>query len=163
MTARSVINFPAPADMSAQPAALAASGAHREVVPALQVYPGAFKPLSREDVAGILGISIRTLENWVKQGRLPAPASIAGRRYWHPERFYAALDALLQQGGSDQASQSSLVPPAAQVAPTLAKTPSVPSSTAGQRAKQASQDTSQAMLREATAHTKALATARNLA
>lgn len=161
MTAHA-INFPAPAAKPAELATLAAPGTQRDLSPAPQAYPGAFKPLSREDVAGILGISIRTLENWVKQGRLPAPASIAGRRYWHPERFYAALDAMLQQG-NEQGSLSSLIPPAAHAGPAVAKSPKVPSSTAGQRARQSSQDTSLAMLRDAAAHAKTVADAQNFA
>jgi DNA-binding transcriptional MerR regulator len=156
------INFPAPAATPAELAAHAAPGTQRDLCPAPQAYPGAFKPLSREDVAGILGISIRTLENWVKQGRLPAPASIAGRRYWHPERFYAALDVMLQQG-NEQGSHSSLISAAAHASPAVAKSPKVPSSTAGQRARQSSQDTSLAMLREAASRATTLADAQALA
>jgi DNA-binding transcriptional MerR regulator len=150
MTSRPVINFPASAQVAGQPAAPTASRTPLETGLALQVCPGAFKPLSREDVAGVLGISIRTLENWVKQGRLPAPTSIAGRRYWHPERFYATLDAMLQSG-SDNGPLSSAVAPAA------AKAPNVPLSTAGQKAKQSSQDAAEAMLREAAAKAEAAA------
>jgi hypothetical protein len=115
------------------------------------VYPGAFKPLSREDVAGILGISIRTLENWVKQGRLPAPASIAGRRYWHPERFYAALNAMLQSGSDD-------VPSSPLEAPAPVRTPKVSLSSAGQKALNSSQDLARAMLRQATAQANGTST-----
>lgn len=161
MTAHT-INLPAPAATPAELATLAAPGAQRDLGPAPHAYPGAFKPLSRDDVAGILGISIRTLENWVKQGRLPAPASIAGRRYWHPQHFYAALDAMLQQG-NEQGSRSSLIPAAAHASPAVAKSPKAPSSTAGQRARQSSQDTSSAMLRDAAAHAATSANAQDLA
>lgn len=143
MTSRSDLSFPA-SPMSAETTASAAVRAPVQPVPVAQAYPGAFKPLSREDVAGVLGISIRTLENWVKQGRLPAPASIAGRRYWHPERFYAALNAMLESGSDDSPSSPLEVP-----AP--ARTPKVPLSFAGQKARNSSRDLTQAMLLQAAA------------
>jgi hypothetical protein len=56
----------------------------------------AFKPLSKEDVAAILGVSTRTVENWRKEGRIPPSADIGGRVYWHPEVFFAGLNAALR-------------------------------------------------------------------
>lgn len=58
--------------------------------------PGAFRPLTRIDVAGILGVSVRTIENWRKQGRMPMSVDIGGRAYWHPAAFYAWLDTTLK-------------------------------------------------------------------
>lgn len=52
----------------------------------------AFKPLSKEDLADLLGVSIRTIENWVNEGILPAPTKLGNRVYWHPNTFYAWLD-----------------------------------------------------------------------
>lgn len=52
----------------------------------------AFKPLSKEDLAEVLGVSIRTIENWVNEGILPAPTKLGNRVYWHPNLFYAWLD-----------------------------------------------------------------------
>lgn len=39
----------------------------------------AFKPLSKEDIADVLGVSIRTIENWVNEGILPAPTKLGNR------------------------------------------------------------------------------------
>ena len=39
----------------------------------------AFKPLSKEDLADVLGVSIRTIENWVNEGILPAPTKLGNR------------------------------------------------------------------------------------
>lgn len=52
----------------------------------------AFKPLSKEDLADVLGVSIRTIENWVAEAILPAPTKLGNRVYWHPNSFYAWLD-----------------------------------------------------------------------
>ena len=51
-----------------------------------------FKPLSRDDVAAVLGVSLRTIDNWIGDGSLPAPAKLGNRSYWHPVAFYGWLD-----------------------------------------------------------------------
>lgn len=56
-------------------------------------FPGRFRLLTKQDVCAVYGISVRCLENWIKEGLVPAPVHIGGRRYWHPERFYAELAA----------------------------------------------------------------------
>jgi len=56
----------------------------------------AFKPLSCHDVAAILGVSVRTVENWRREQVIPPSVDIGGRVYWHPELFYAGLDATLR-------------------------------------------------------------------
>jgi excisionase family DNA binding protein len=33
----------------------------------------AFKPLTKDDLADVLGVSLRTIENWVNDRTLPAP------------------------------------------------------------------------------------------
>lgn len=60
----------------------------------------AFKPMSKEDVADVLGVSVRTVENWVNEGTLPAPTRLGNRVYWHPNAFYAWLDQRLSAEGS---------------------------------------------------------------
>ena len=55
----------------------------------------AFKPLTKEDIADVLGISLRTVENWVTEGTLLPPKKIGTRVYWHPSAFYAWLDQCL--------------------------------------------------------------------
>ena len=60
--------------------------------------PVPFKPLSKADVADILGVTVRTIENHVAAGILPAPAEIGNRRYWHPDVFYAWLERALRKG-----------------------------------------------------------------
>lgn len=59
-----------------------------------------FKPLSREDVAAVLGVSLRTIDNWVGDGSLPAPAKLGSRSYWHPVAFYGWLDRRLMGDAS---------------------------------------------------------------
>ena len=41
------------------------------------------QPLTKSDVQKLLGVSERTVENWIARGILPPPARIGGRRvYW---------------------------------------------------------------------------------
>ena len=47
-------------------------------------------------MASILDVSVRTVENWRKEGRIPQSVDIGGRVYWHPEIFYAGLNAKLR-------------------------------------------------------------------
>ena len=47
-----------------------------------------FKPLTKEHIADVPGISFRTIENWVGDGTLPAPKKLGNRVYWHPNAFY---------------------------------------------------------------------------
>ena len=65
----------------------------------------AFTPLSKQDVAGVLGVSIRTVENFVARGRMPAPAHIGARVLWHPDVFYAWLDYALRNGSWKEDSE----------------------------------------------------------
>lgn len=52
----------------------------------------AFKPLTKDDIAEILGISQRTIENWVNDGTVPVPKRLGNRVYWHPTVFYGWLE-----------------------------------------------------------------------
>jgi predicted DNA-binding transcriptional regulator AlpA len=51
-----------------------------------------FKPLTKDDIGGLLGVSARTIENWVNDRTLPAPTKLGNRVYWHPNIFYAWLE-----------------------------------------------------------------------
>jgi predicted DNA-binding transcriptional regulator AlpA len=55
----------------------------------------AFKPLTKDDIGEVLGVSLRTIENWVNEGILPAPRKLGNRVYWHPNTFYGWLDQYL--------------------------------------------------------------------
>jgi hypothetical protein len=138
-----------PAALLGQPAGCslpAHQGTHEQALP---TYPGAFKPLSREDVASLLGISLRTLGNWRNEGLLPEAVTIGSRCYWHPERFYAFLNAKLlpESTGAEKAGVVEHSKPLRQ--PTLEASP------VGQRA-MASSHSQTAMMLEA-ARGKALA------
>jgi hypothetical protein len=145
MTSRPIDTAPASATTPAQVGSQAHAHVSQGPESGLPQYPGAFKPLSRTDAADVLGISIRTLENWLNDGRLPKPTSIAGRRYWHPERFYGALEAMMQPEDANS-EQSRPV-----TTPERAKPPKNEESAAGKRAKQAAQEKGEALLRQARA------------
>jgi predicted DNA-binding transcriptional regulator AlpA len=53
---------------------------------------GKFEMLTKEDIATILKISLRTVENWVADGLLPPPATIGSIRRWHSGEFYAFME-----------------------------------------------------------------------
>lgn len=55
----------------------------------------AFKPMTKDDVADLLGLSLRTIENWVNEGILPLPKKLGNRVYWHPDVFYSWLEGRL--------------------------------------------------------------------
>lgn len=60
-----------------------------------------FVPMTKECVAEVLGVSIRTVENLVKSERMPAPGYIGGRVLWHPDVFYGWLDQALRASAVD--------------------------------------------------------------
>lgn len=60
-------------------------------------------PLSKEDIAKAMGVTPRTIENWVKHEGMPAPSAIGNRVYWHPDIFYAWLQRRLR--GPDACAQ----------------------------------------------------------
>ncbi|MBS0592728.1 MAG: helix-turn-helix domain-containing protein [Proteobacteria bacterium] len=78
----------------------------------------AFRPLSKEDLADVLGVSIRTIENWVNDGILPAPTKLGNRVYWHPNTFYAWLDRRLS---ADAATAEAVQDSAPEPQPARAK------------------------------------------
>jgi excisionase family DNA binding protein len=55
-------------------------------------FAAAFKPLTKDDIADVLGVSGRTIENWVNDGTLPAPKRLGNRVYWHPGIFFGWLE-----------------------------------------------------------------------
>lgn len=66
----------------------------------------AFKPLTKDDIADVLGVSLRTIENWVSEGTLPSPKKLGNRVYWHPNIFYAWLEHRLTSEDADDGRES---------------------------------------------------------
>ncbi len=56
-----------------------------------------FKPITREQAAEILSVSLSTLDAMIASGVLPPPRPLGDCRklYWHPDVFYGALHRLL--------------------------------------------------------------------
>lgn len=70
-----------------------------------------FKPLTREEVAQILSISLSTLDGMIAAGTVPPPQTLGGRRhYWHPDTLYAWLDRRLRGEGPDESSTTEQAP-----------------------------------------------------
>jgi excisionase family DNA binding protein len=72
-----------------------------------------FRPITREEAANILKVSLSTLDNIVAAGVMPAPRSIPGsrRKYWHPEVFYPWLNQQLRPQTSVDAPASAAALP----------------------------------------------------
>lgn len=64
-----------------------------------------FTPLSKQAVADLLDISIRSVENWINRGILPAPAKLGNRVFWHPDAFYGWLSQRLLEPVTEGQSQ----------------------------------------------------------
>lgn len=56
-----------------------------------------FKPITREQAAEILSVSLTTLDAMIAGSVLPPPRQLGDCRklYWHPDVFYGALHRLL--------------------------------------------------------------------
>jgi excisionase family DNA binding protein len=52
------------------------------------------KPLTREDVASLLGVSDKTIDKLIRAGSLPKPWQLGScrRLYWHPDDWNAWID-----------------------------------------------------------------------
>lgn len=87
------LNPSVPPESAANPLEGQQGDTHVCVARAAPAASGPMRLLSKADVCAVYGISVRCLENWVNQGRVPAPMSIGGRRYWHPDGFYRDLAA----------------------------------------------------------------------
>lgn len=66
--------------------------------PAPSVSP--FRPLSKEDVADVLGITVRCLEQRVEQGLVPRWRKLGNRSVYHPDVFFGWLDGYLKSDES---------------------------------------------------------------
>lgn len=68
----------------------------------------AIEPITRERAAEILEVSIRTIDNYVRDSQIPMPVRLGGGRrlYWHPEIFYNWLDWALRGDGNNDLSSN---------------------------------------------------------
>lgn len=86
----------------------------------------AFKPMSKNDVADVLGVSLRTIENWVNDGTLPAPTKLGNRCYWHPVAFSAWLDRRLLGDAATATTAEITLPVTADTATPATAPPAAP-------------------------------------
>ncbi|MFG6417327.1 helix-turn-helix transcriptional regulator [Roseateles sp. DC23W] len=69
-------------------------------VPTAQAHVAPFKPLTKEDVASLLDVTSRCIEQWVEQGLLPRWRKLGNRCFWHPDVFFSWLDTYLKSEAS---------------------------------------------------------------
>ncbi|WP_431311444.1 helix-turn-helix transcriptional regulator [Paraburkholderia aromaticivorans] len=105
-----------------------------------------FQPLTKQDVAQLLHVSVRTVENLVSGGSMPAPARIGGRVFWHPDVLYGWLsEALLKPDEPSAGSPGAQIgegnvapePSILRAAPVTVRTPAKSSDVTRAKARQA--------------------------
>lgn len=69
-----------------------------------------FKPISKAAAAEVLGVSTKTIDNYIKAGLLPAPRPFGGRELWHPDVFYARLHNALMPLDAGQSDAPAIAP-----------------------------------------------------
>lgn len=70
-----------------------------------------FTPITREQAAAILSVSLSTLDAMIAAESIPEPRALPGgrRKYWHPDIFYTWLDQQLRGDGRDHENAASEV------------------------------------------------------
>lgn len=63
-----------------------------------------YKPLTKEDVAALMSVSKRTIDNWISDNTLPMPTQIGRRIYWHPDVITTWLNERFQVKCTEQPS-----------------------------------------------------------
>jgi excisionase family DNA binding protein len=92
-------------------------------------FAAAFKPLTKDDIADVLGVSGRTIENWVNDGTLPAPKRLGNRVYWHPGVFFGWLEQRLVGDDTSVEGQSVASEPAPTTPPSRSSRGAKPAKT----------------------------------
>lgn len=60
-----------------------------------------FVPITKKRACELLQVSLRTLDYFIEQGAMPAPAHIGRHCYWHPEVFFGWLASRLGAPDAD--------------------------------------------------------------
>lgn len=55
-----------------------------------------FRPMTKADVAEVLGVCTKTIESWEKTGVIPPGQRLGAFVLWHPDVFYRWLDRRLR-------------------------------------------------------------------
>ena len=48
--------------------------------------------VTKADAAGVFGVCVKTIDNYIKEGLLPKPVQFASKEFWHPEDFRLFID-----------------------------------------------------------------------
>ncbi len=80
----------------------------------MSLHHESFTPLTKQAVADVLGISVRSVENWISDGTLPAPVKLGNRVYWHPGVFFGWLSRRLLEPVAEGAEVMSTPAPTSQ-------------------------------------------------
>lgn len=62
--------------------------------------------LTKEEVASVLRVSVRTVTEYMKLGRLPAASKLGRRLLWREDSLMACVDASAQQSISPRPASS---------------------------------------------------------
>jgi hypothetical protein len=88
-----------------------------------------FTPITREDAARILSVSVTTIDHMIVTGVLPLPRTLGAQRrlYWHPDDFYGALNRALRPVAQSSECVVSESAPVVIAEPAAAPSPPPPS------------------------------------
>lgn len=65
---------------------------HSINVPTDAMFAEDFKLITKARAADIFGVDVKTIDNRINAGKLPAPTRWGSKEYWHPADFEAFLD-----------------------------------------------------------------------
>ena len=64
-------------------------------------------PLTLDDVASLMSVYRRTIQNWISDGSIVTPTRIGRRIYWHPDSLNDWLDKRLSSGNAPRLAHGS--------------------------------------------------------
>lgn len=60
-----------------------------------------FRLVTKADAAGVFGVCMKTIDNYIKEGLLPRPVQFASKEYWHPGDFQAFIEMTFRRTSGD--------------------------------------------------------------
>jgi hypothetical protein len=100
-----------------------------------------FKLITKARAADMFGVDVKTIDNYIKAGKLPAPKQFVSKEYWHPDDFEMFLNetfrnALPSVGGVTRVTQAPAADPASSGPPAARPASTgVPANVAGAQPK----------------------------
>lgn len=75
--------------------------------------PSDLKLITKADAAEAFSVSVKTIDNYIKDGKLPPPTLFVSKEYWHPEDFRAFLEQTFRRHSSGPMDSTQALAPTA--------------------------------------------------